>query len=236
MADYKKIDLQIGTEEQFEEKKLSLPVGTLVGITDPIHESELDTDLQTKINEVSNKLTAPATPTADSAVTMLADGTVGTKPLTSITGKTEVYVGSTTPTNPDEILWIDPNGTSGGGGSSVGKLYRHNMNFTIKTTSPPHKYDFYFESSKNTELTKTNVFEKLNEISGASSQYTSITAPGFTYPVNSGPCTIEFRTTESNSLTFYATKYDGTVIDDLHFSASNGIPETISITDIVIEH
>ena len=54
MADYKKIDLQIGTEEQFEEKKLSLPVGTLVGITDPIHEFELDTDLQTKINEVNN--------------------------------------------------------------------------------------------------------------------------------------------------------------------------------------
>ena len=136
MADYKKIDLQIGTEEQFEEKKLSLPVGTLVGRTDPIHESELDTDLQTKINEVSNKLTAPATPTTDSAVTMLADGTVGTKPLTSITGKTEVYVGSTTPTNPDEILWIDPNGTSGGGGSSGGgKLYMHRVSFTFDTAA-----------------------------------------------------------------------------------------------------
>ena len=86
MADYKKIDLQIGTEEQFEEKKLSLPVGTLVGITDPIHESELDTDLQTKINEVSDKLTAPTTPTADSVITMLVDGTVGTKPLSEIGG------------------------------------------------------------------------------------------------------------------------------------------------------
>lgn len=86
MADYKKIDLQIGTEEQFEEKKLSLPVGTLVGITDPIHESELDTDLQTKINEISNKLTAPTTPSVESAVTMLADGTVGTKPLSDFGG------------------------------------------------------------------------------------------------------------------------------------------------------
>ena len=84
MADYKKIDLQIGTEEQFEEKKLSLPVGTLVGITDPIHESELDTDLQTKIN---GKLASPTAPTADSAVTMLTDGTVGTKPLSEISGK-----------------------------------------------------------------------------------------------------------------------------------------------------
>ena len=87
MADYKKIDLQIGTEEQFEEKKLSLPVGTLVGITDPIHESELDTDLQTKINEVSNKLTAPTTPTADSAVVLGTDGTVNTKPLSEFSGK-----------------------------------------------------------------------------------------------------------------------------------------------------
>lgn len=128
MADYKKIDLQIGTEEQFEEKKLSLPVGTLVGITDPIHESELDTDLQTKINDVSNKLTAPTTPTEESAVTLLSDGTVGTKPLNSITGKTEVAVQGAAPTG-TEVLWINPNGTSSGGGSGSvgGKLYKHTV-------------------------------------------------------------------------------------------------------------
>ena len=149
MADYKKIDLQIGTEEQFEEKKLSLPVGTLVGITDPIHESELDTDLKNEINgkytkpsggipktdlasavqtslgKADSAIQKPSTPTTESAITINSSGTVSTKPLTSITGKTEVYVGSTTPTNPDEILWIDPNGTSGGGGSGGGKLYKH---------------------------------------------------------------------------------------------------------------
>lgn len=41
-------------------------------------------DLQTKIN---GKLTAPTTPTADSAVTMLADGTVATKALSEFGGK-----------------------------------------------------------------------------------------------------------------------------------------------------
>lgn len=76
MADYKKIDLQIGTEEQFEEKKLSLPVGTLVGITDPIHESELDIDLQTTVNSVSGKLDKPSGDIAeDSIVVVKSNGT-----------------------------------------------------------------------------------------------------------------------------------------------------------------
>lgn len=54
----------------------------------------------------------PSNPTTESAITINSSGTVSTKPLSSITGKTEVYIGSTTPTNPDEILWIDPNGNS----------------------------------------------------------------------------------------------------------------------------
>lgn len=84
MAEYKQVDLQIGTEAQFESKKETLPVGTFVGITDPIHKSELDSDLQTLID---GKLTAPTTPTADSVVTMLANGTVGTKALSEFGGK-----------------------------------------------------------------------------------------------------------------------------------------------------
>lgn len=54
----------------------------------------------------------PSNPTTESAITINSSGTVSTKPLSSITGKTEVYVGSTTPTNPDEILWINPDGNS----------------------------------------------------------------------------------------------------------------------------
>ena len=84
MAEYKQVDLQIGTEAQFESKKETLPVGTFVGITDPIHKSELDSDLQTLID---GKLTAPTTPTANSVVTMAANGTTGTKALSEFGGK-----------------------------------------------------------------------------------------------------------------------------------------------------
>ena len=41
---------------------------------------------QSVINDINNKLTKPANPTSESAVTMLADGTVGTKPLSEIVG------------------------------------------------------------------------------------------------------------------------------------------------------
>ena len=41
---------------------------------------------QSVLDGINSKLTAPTTPTADSAVTMLADGTVGTKPLSEIGG------------------------------------------------------------------------------------------------------------------------------------------------------
>ena len=84
MAEYKQVDLQIGTESQFESKKETLPLGTFVGITDPIHKSELDSDLQTLID---GKLTAPTTPTADSVVTMATNGTTGTKALSEFGGK-----------------------------------------------------------------------------------------------------------------------------------------------------
>ena len=43
-------------------------------------------NLQTINTEIDGKLTKPANPSAESAVTMLADGTVGTKPLSEIGG------------------------------------------------------------------------------------------------------------------------------------------------------
>lgn len=50
MSEYTQVDLQIGTEEQFETKKANLSEGVIVGLTDPIHENDLDSDLQTKLN------------------------------------------------------------------------------------------------------------------------------------------------------------------------------------------
>ena len=74
--------------------KSTIPVGTEIKVTGEIEETDLTADLQTKIN---GKLTAPTTPTADSVVTLLADGTVGTKALSEFGGKLyehyiEIYV------------------------------------------------------------------------------------------------------------------------------------------------
>lgn len=87
------------TKEKFNAFDLSdIPVGTEYNLTGPIGANDLDVDLQTKINEVSNKLTTPTTPTAESAVTMFADGTVGTKPLSEIGGG-NLYIHSITITS-----------------------------------------------------------------------------------------------------------------------------------------
>lgn len=129
---YSQVDLRVGTEAQFNAKVDTLPEGTLFGITDStVSKADLSTDLK---NEINGKINKPANPTSDSAVVINSSGTISTKPLTSITGKSEVAVQGTTPTG-DEILWINPNGTSGGGGSSGGgKLYRHVVNATLNNS------------------------------------------------------------------------------------------------------
>lgn len=114
---YSQVDLRVGTEEQFNAKVGTLPAGTLFGVTDStVSKADLSTDLK---NEINGKINKPANPTSDSAVVINSSGTVSTKPLTSITGKSEVYVGTPDPTG-GEILWIDPDGTSSGDGSSGG--------------------------------------------------------------------------------------------------------------------
>lgn len=125
---YSQVDLRVGTEEQFNAKVGTLPAGTLFGTTDStVSKADLSTDLK---NEINGKINKPANPTSDSAVVINSFGEISTKPLNDISGKTEVAVGSTTPLN-DEILWINPNGTSGGGSSSGGKLYSHLVQVTF---------------------------------------------------------------------------------------------------------
>lgn len=46
---------------------------------------------QSVLNDINSKLAKPAKPTSESAVTMLADGTVGTKPLSEIGGGGKLY-------------------------------------------------------------------------------------------------------------------------------------------------
>lgn len=52
----------------------------------------INENLQTINTELSGKLTKPTNPSAESAVTMLADGTVGTKPLSEIGGGGKLYL------------------------------------------------------------------------------------------------------------------------------------------------
>lgn len=55
----------------------------------------------------------PSNPTAESAITINSSGTISTKPLASITGKTEVAVSSIRPNDDSsEVLWINPDGNS----------------------------------------------------------------------------------------------------------------------------
>lgn len=57
---------------------------------------------QSVLNDINSKLAKPANPASDSAVTMLADGTVGTKPLNEISGK--LYLHSMNFTNSSGIV------------------------------------------------------------------------------------------------------------------------------------
>lgn len=84
-------------------------------------------NLQTINTEINGKLTKPTTPTAESAVTMLADGTVGTKMLSEI----------------------------GGGG---GKLYIHNLTFTISNTDKAYLVLYTSNYSNSFDLTSLKTF------------------------------------------------------------------------------
>lgn len=76
MAEYKKIDLNIGTEAQFEQHKNELSEGAIVCITDLINKNDLDSDLQTTVNSVSGKLDKPSGDiTEDSIVVVKSNGT-----------------------------------------------------------------------------------------------------------------------------------------------------------------
>lgn len=148
---YSQVDLRIGTEAQFNAKVDTLPAGTLFGITDAtVSKADLSTDLK---NEINGKINKPANPTSDSAVVINSSGTISTKPLSDIAGKSEVYVGTPDPTG-GEILWIDPNGTSGSGGSGGGgTLYQHRIGMSGNGFSLT--FDIY--CSKNTKLTESEL-------------------------------------------------------------------------------
>jgi len=152
---YSKVDLRVGTEAQFNAKVDTLPAGTLFGITDAtVSKADLSTDLK---NEINGKINKPANPSADSAIVISSTGTISTKVLTDIAGKSEVSVSEDTPSG-DEILWINPSGTGGGSSSGGGKVYLHKLNIYAEgdvygnfflelysSSSTPYQYSQLFE-------------------------------------------------------------------------------------------
>lgn len=155
---YSQVDLRVGTEEQFNAKVGTLPAGTLFGTTDStVSKADLSTDLK---NEINGKINKPANPTSDSAVVINSSGEISTKPLTSITGKAEVAVSSTTPLN-DEILWINPDGTSGGGSSGGGKLYAHTIHGNVTSYNNTYNYTFtLYDTKKSTKLSSEEIYPR----------------------------------------------------------------------------
>jgi len=128
---YSRVDLRVGTEAQFNAKVDTLPAGTLFGVTDAtVSKADLSTDLK---NEINSKLTKPANPSAESAVTMLADGTVGTKLLSEI----------------------------GGGGG--GKLYRHDVKITNIVEGSAEYFKMSFLSTSGIETTDINQIVDQND-------------------------------------------------------------------------
>ena len=105
--------------------------------------------LQTVNTEVNGKLTKPANPTAESAVTMLADGTVGTKLLSEI----------------------------GGGGG--GKLYLHNLTCSITDTEKAYLVLYTSGYSNTFDLTslKTFLTEHVNALKNTIGMYRTDNGP-----------------------------------------------------------
>lgn len=82
----KDVKLKIGTEAQFQDKLKDLPLNTLVGVTDPIQEGELDTSIVNKLNKAENALPKPtndSTGTDGQVLTKTAAGSVWKTPITA---------------------------------------------------------------------------------------------------------------------------------------------------------
>lgn len=75
----KDVKLKIGTETQFQSKLKDLAVGTLVGTTDSISESDLDTTIVNKLTLASNALPKPTNDSTGSTGQVLKKTSSGSK-------------------------------------------------------------------------------------------------------------------------------------------------------------
>lgn len=117
--------------------------------------SQVDGLNESIINLENGKLTKPTNPSAESAVTMLADGTVGTKPLSEI-----------------------------GGGGGGGKLYLHNVPFKKSDNAITAYITFYSSSDQSTSDIKLIDIIQKNGFLFQGSNNMGMSIAGVLLPIN----------------------------------------------------
>lgn len=100
----KDVKLKIGTETQFQSKLKDLPIGTLVGTTDPIQEGELDTSIITKLNKADNALPKPTNDTTGSAGQVLKKTANGSEWGDAPSGGGKLYLHSLMSVDPVYVI------------------------------------------------------------------------------------------------------------------------------------
>lgn len=118
----KDVKIKIGTETQFQEKLKGLPIGTLVGTTDPIQEGELDTSIITKLNKADNALPKPTNDTTGSENDVLSKTPNGSE-------WKSIKVLPTTSPSVGDVLGCISEGEPAWVSGALFEIYNHYMSF-----------------------------------------------------------------------------------------------------------
>lgn len=147
----KDVKLKIGTDEQFQSKLKDLPLNTLVGITDPIQEGELDPSIIDKLGKADNSLQKPTSTLAkESFVKVGIDGT-------QTFDENSYVVAPSTDGTVGQVLKKTETGTEWTNESGGGKLYSHTVDVKSSGIYGVPALKFKFISTSNTPITKDNI-------------------------------------------------------------------------------
>ena len=145
----KDVKLKIGTDEQFQSKLKDLPLNTLVGITDPIQEGELDSSIIDKLGKADNSLQKPtATLAKESFVKVGIDGT-------QKFDENSYVIAPSTDGTAGQVLKKTASGTEWADESGGGKLYKHKITFP-----QPFPYIITFFSKTSELFTKNSPYDE----------------------------------------------------------------------------
>lgn len=143
----KDVKLKIGTDEQFQSKLKDLPLNTIVGITDPIQEGELDSSIIDKLDKADSSLQKPTSTLAkESFVKVGIDGTQKFDESSYVIApSTDGTVGQVLKKTETGTEWADESG----------KLYMHKVTFP-----QPFAYTVTFFSKTSELFTKDSPYSE----------------------------------------------------------------------------